>query len=388
MKISIFGSTGTIGKSAVSLLLNELSDKFETETLSFHLNAELAVEQASALKAKTLLATSHEGYLAAKTLLKENITFQLKYGDDSLMEESRKEIDVALIATVGVQALKIVLESIGNSKVIAIANKEAIICGWHLIKEKLNRTETKIIPVDSEHNSLYRLFKAFNICSAKNIFITASGGPFIGQNFHDLTKIKPLGALKHPTWRMGNKISIDSATMVNKGLELIEACKIFDIEESFINVFIARGSLLHAGINLKDGSSIWFLSNPDMKNHIAYAITNENIASLSIPNLAPATQLKNLEFEELQAAHFPLFFIARDIARNKSVLESISFNILNEIAVEKFLSGEIKYTDILKIISENLNFNPYNFTFESVEEIEEYYSLLYSYTSTRYAKAL
>ena len=384
-KISILGSTGSIGSSAVSLLENELKNSFEVDAISFHFNAKLALKQAISLNVKKIIATSKEGFSEIQKLA-SGLKVEILFGKEALKGVCQNpETEVVLLAIVGVCGLEFALESIlGQEKrILAIANKESIICGYHLISEKLKNSNTKIIPVDSEHNSLFRLLKNFQPESIKNVFITASGGPFVGRKFHTLKDVSIAEVVKHPTWNMGSKISVDSATMANKGLELIESHNLFNLENCNIEAFIAKGSLLHAGLNLKDGSSIWFLSNPDMRNHIAHAISNEAIFSLNIPEIKPT----KLEFATLEKDEFPIFFIAKDIAERKDTKLAISFNILNEIAVAKFLKSEIKYTEILDIIENYLTFNPENFHYNSIHEIEELFSILEEKLTQRKLKA-
>lgn len=374
-RISILGSTGSIGCSAVSLLLNDLKGVFEVDALSFHQNAELAVKQAVLLGAKELVATSIEGYKAALHLCSEIPNLVLKFGEGALEEVCKNsKTEVILVAIVGLIGLKPTLDSIlkEESRIVALANKEAIICGWHLIKQKLISSKTKVIPVDSEHNSLSRLLQIFNRDIIKSVFITASGGPFLGKPFSSLNDVTSSEVLKHPIWNMGSKISVDSATMANKSLELIEACLLFDLEEHQIDVFVAKNSILHAGVHLVDRSSIWFLSNPDMKLHIAHAILNGEISSLNLLPVNPAKQINSLEFEELKESEFPIFFIGKEVAKSKDIGRAISFNVLNEIAVKKFLMGKIKYTEILNIISDNLGHNLHNFQFKNLEEIQSF----------------
>lgn len=375
-KISILGSTGSIGRAAISLLSNELKKEFKVNSLSFHTNAKLALEQAKLVNAKTVIATSREGYLQIQNILPADI--ELKFGQEALKEECQNpEIDIILIAIVGISGLKPTLDSIINSKrLIALANKESIICGWHLIKKKLEGSKTKIIPVDSEHNSLFRLLKSTSSSYVEDVFITSSGGNFAGREFSSLKHLTPKEVTSHPVWNMGSKISVDSSTMANKGLELIEVCNLFKIEESKVGVFIAKGSVLHAGVNLKDGSSLWFLSMPDMKNHISHAILDEEIKNIGLNKVLPLQNLSSVSFTEVKKEEFPIFFIAKEVANSKSIQKAISFNILNEIAVENFLLTKIPYTDILKIIEENINFNPLNFKFETIEEVLEFNQLL------------
>lgn len=373
-KISILGSTGSIGCSAVSLLENECYGQFEVQAISFHFNANLALKQAISLNAKEIIATSFEGFNEI-TKLSEGLKIKITFGKKALLEACRNnETEVILLAIVGFQGLEFALESIlkEEKRVLAIANKEAIICGYHLIEKKLEGSKTKVLPIDSEHNSLYRLLKNFNTEDIRSMFITASGGPFLGKNFSDLENVSIQEVVRHPIWNMGAKISVDSATMANKGLEMIECYKLFDIKPKTLEAFVAKGSILHAGITLKDGGNLWFLSNPNMKNHISHAISNEKIQSLDLET----PKIKNLEFEEILPSQFPIFFIAKNIAESGNINLAIAFNMINEIAVSKFLKSEIKYTQILDLIEENLSFNPDNFNFNSIAEIEEYFQIL------------
>jgi 1-deoxy-D-xylulose-5-phosphate reductoisomerase len=377
-KIGILGSTGSIGCSAISLIKNELKGRLEVEFLSFHYNAELALKQAFEVGAKKIISTSKQGFADLQKLHNNDAKIEIYYGNEALKEECKNpEVEVILLAIVGVSALEFALEAIlqNSKRILAIANKEAIICGNHLIQNKIKNSNTKLIPVDSEHNSLLRLLSNTKLEDVESAFITASGGPFFGKKYTDLTNIEVKDVVAHPVWNMGAKISVDSATMANKGLELIEAYKLFGFKSGKIEAFVCKGSLLHAGITTKDGASIWFLSKPDMKNHISNAILGDNIAELSLERISPLS-VKNLSFEEIKQEEFPIFFIAKAVAESENLVNCISFNILNEIAVSKFLKGQIKYTQILDIIEGNLGYNPSNLSFLSFDEIANYFQEL------------
>jgi 1-deoxy-D-xylulose-5-phosphate reductoisomerase len=374
--ISILGSTGSIGSSTVSLLENELKGLFEVNALSFHKNAKLALKQAVSLNAKEIIATNHEGFEEIKTLLPDG-KIKISFGEEALKRACQNpQTRVILIAIVGIEGLAPMLDSITEyPRVIAIANKEAIICGWHLAKEKLKTSQTRLIPVDSEHNSLFRILQNVKKESVESVFITASGGAFYGRKFMELENVSIKEVIKHPVWNMGSKISVDSSTMANKGLELLEAANLFDLKENQIKTFICKGSILHAGVSLKDKSDIWFLSSPNMKNHISYAILDGEALNLNLPSINPV-EMEKIEFYELKKDEFPIFFIAKEICKNQDTGHAIAFNILNELAVEKFLQGHIKYTAILNLIEENISYNPLNFTFKTIEEIYEFKKIL------------
>lgn len=383
MKLLILGSTGSIGSFAIDLLTKELKGDFEVEGLSFHSNASLAIKQALAVKAKKVFTTSKEGYEEFKKLCP---TIPVYFGSDAIKEECRNpEINVVLLAIVGFAGLDFAIESvIKEERILAIANKETIICGNHILNEKLKNSKTTIIPVDSEHNSLYRLFKGCCIEEVESVFITSSGGPFAGRKFHELTHVEIKDVLKHPVWNMGGKISIDSATMANKGLELIEAYQLFPfLKAGSVSAFISKGSLLHAGVYTQDGALSLFVSAPDMRLHIANAISGGKVKKLNSKKINPF-EVSCINHEEIKQDEFPIFFTAKQVAESKDLESIISFNILNEIAVRHFLESKIKYTQILSIINDNLNYNPNNMKFNNYDEIKEYESFLQNYLTNNF----
>lgn len=371
MKLLILGSTGSIGVSAVNLALGDLKNDIKVEAISFHNNAKLACEQAHKLGVKKAFTTSQSGYEEFSNLAPDIPIF---FGADALKEECQNsDIDVVLVGISGFAGLEFVLASITQKeRILAIANKEAIICGNHIIQKKIKDTKTRIIPVDSEHNSIFRLLQGEQESSIQNAFITSSGGAFLGRKFHTLSDVKIEEVVRHPVWKMGGKISVDSATMANKGLELIEAYNLFSFfTTGSLEAYISQGSLLHAGIYSKDGALKLFISKPDMRLHIANSILGGKIQSLACQIVQPQ-EISNIKIEEIKHNEFPIFFIAKEIAETRNIKGAISFNILNEIAVELFLKSKIKYTEILKIIELNLQRNCEHYNFETFEEIKEY----------------
>ena len=222
-KIAILGSTGSIGKSLLNIIAKDKKN-FEIVLLTANNNYKKLIQQAKQFKAKNVLIKNHKYYLNVKKSLKKTKVY---YGNTSLKKIFKKKIDYTMSAIVGIAGLKPTLESIKFSKVLAIANKESIICGWNIISKFANKYKTKILPIDSEHFSIMELTKNISDSEVEEIIITASGGPFLNLPIKKLNRVKPAQAAKHPNWKMGKKISIDSSNLMNKVFEVVEACKIF-----------------------------------------------------------------------------------------------------------------------------------------------------------------
>lgn len=346
-RIGIVGSTGSIGKNACSLLSTTLLGKFDVEFLICDSSLPEISAQVSLLKPKAVCVGS-KIYSDAK----ESLGVKVFDNIPAILEAHKT--DVTLYAISGTAGISYILEAIRNTKNLAIANKEAIVSAWKFMAEESIKYGTQIIPVDSEHNSLYRLLEVFDGSLVSSVGITASGGPFFGKKYRSLSRITPKDAMQHPNWNMGVKNTIDSATMANKVLELIEAMNLFDLKEDKIDVCINRQSIAHAWVMLKSGGVITFNSLPDMKFHIGHAIMYPEYEE------KPRNVLQNtvLEFHEIKKDHFPVFFLGRQIAKQSTIYHTV-FNIANEIAVRKFYNGEIKYTDILPFIENACKNNKY-----------------------------
>jgi 1-deoxy-D-xylulose-5-phosphate reductoisomerase len=358
-RIGIVGATGSIGKNAYELLRTTLSGNFTVEFLVCNNNLQEILEQINFLKPKAV-CVGKEIYFDVK----KNANNVEVFDDISQILEKYKT-DVTLYALSGVVGVEYILKAIANTKILAIANKEAIVSAWQFMEEESIKHGTQIIPVDSEHNCLYRLLEVFDSSVIDSVAITASGGPFFGKKYHDLQNITPKDALKHPTWPMGVKNTIDSATMANKVLELIEAMNLFNYAQEKIDVYVNRQSVIHASVVLKSGGVVSFGLKPDMKLHIGHAIMFPEY-------VVPAENiLQNcvLEFCEIKKDEFPIFFFGREIAQKESIYHTV-FNIANEVAVKKFVNGEIKYTDILPFIEKSCEKNQHK-TPTTIEECVE-----------------
>ena len=249
-------------------------------------------------------------------------------------------------AITGLDGLLPTLSIIKKTKNIAIANKESIICGWSLIKKELDRNNTNFVPVDSEHFSIWYALRNSNQ-NIEKVYLTASGGPFFKLPLSKFKDIKVIDALNHPNWKMGNKVSIDSATLVNKCLELIEAKYLFDLDESYFDLVVHPQSIIHSIVTYIDGSSICQMSSPDMRVPIAHALSNENRLPINFHALN-FTSL-NLSFQEFPSDRMKIQNIAREVCNKGSNLGSV-FNAANEIAVESFINGEINFNNIYEVI--------------------------------------
>ena len=250
-KIAILGSTGSIGKTTFNIIKNNPKD-FELVLLTTNKNSSTILKQAKLLKVKNIIISNENEYLKLKKKLsktKINVHSNL----DRLQNIVKKKIDYTMCAISGLSGLKSTIDSVKFSKTIAIANKESIICGWHIIKKELQKNNTNFIPIDSEHFSIWSLIKNEDKKNIKEIYLTASGGPFLNKKNSLLANIKPKYALKHPNWKMGKKISIDSATLMNKLFEVIEAKKIFNLNINKFKIIIHPKSYIHAIVHFKNG---------------------------------------------------------------------------------------------------------------------------------------
>jgi 1-deoxy-D-xylulose-5-phosphate reductoisomerase len=342
-KICILGSTGSIGKSTLEIISKNRND-FEVILLSGNSNFRLLISQAKKFKPKYIYSSNF--YLTEKIkyfCIKNKIII---INDLNLLKKIKFDITIAAIS--GIAGLLPTLNIIKFSKKILIANKESIICGWKFIYKELKKNNCCFVPIDSEHFSIFNLIENKNMNSIKNIYLTASGGPFFGKNIN-LKKVTPLQAIKHPNWKMGKKISIDSANLMNKILEVIEASLIFNLPISKFKIIIHPQSLIHAVVEFKNGLSSMLYHYNDMKIPIANSLySNFYINKTSGNNFSLQ---KNLSFHNADIKKIPSIKILKltKILNDKGF---ILINSLNEILVEKFMENKILFTDIVhKLLS-------------------------------------
>ena len=340
-KIAILGSTGSIGKQTLEIVKNNKKN-FEIFLLSTNKNLKEISKQVKLFKPKNLIITNEKRFFLFK---KKNKKINVFNNYDNFKKIFPKKIDYVMSAISGFDGLQPTIEIIKHTKSIAIANKESIICGWNLINEELKKNKTNFVPVDSEHFSIWCLTnkKYGNI---DEIYLTASGGPFLNKKRQHLKNIKPVHAINHPRWNMGKKISIDSATMVNKVFEVIEANKIFNVDFDKIKVFSHPESYVHAIVKFKNGLTKILIHDTNMKIPIFNSLFNQNEEIKS--DKLNIKKINNLNLKLINKKQFPsLNLIKYFSSKNNSLLETVLVSANDEL-VDLFLKNKIKYLDITK----------------------------------------
>jgi len=343
-KIVILGSTGSIGKTTFNIIKKNKRD-FEIELLTSNKNINEILKQIKHFNVKNLIINDKKKYLFIKKKLK-NKKINVHNNLESINSIFKKKIDYCMCAIAGLEGLKSTLDMIKFSKTIAIANKESLICGWNLINNELKKNKTKFIPVDSEHFSIWSLLKGSNKNNVDEIIITASGGPFLNMPINKFNKITPSSAIKHPNWSMGNKISVDSATLMNKVFEIIEAQRIFNFNINKFKIFTHPRSYVHAIIKFYNGLTKILIHDTDMRIPILNSIYDElNINSKS--DDININFLNNLNFKKVNTKKFPSIKILSYIPKKNTLYETIIISANDEL-VYLFLAGKIKFLDIVK----------------------------------------
>ena len=357
-KIVIFGSTGSIGISLLNIIKKDKKD-FKIELLTANKNYKKLIKQAKFFNVKNLIITDDNSFLNAKKLL-INTKIKVFKNFESLNKifDINKKIDYSMCAISGFKGLKPTLDIVKFTKIIAIANKESIICGWNLIKRDLNKYKTKFIPVDSEHFSIWSLLDNNKKNNFEKIYITASGGPFRKLSLKKFKKISIKDALNHPNWSMGKKITIDSATMMNKVFEIIEAKKIFNLSYKQLKILIHPKSYLHAIVKFDDGLSKLLVHDTNMTIPIFNSIyfnTDKKLKSKDIDIEA----LNNLDLKTIDNIRFPAIKILNNMSEKDSLFETVIVSA-NDMLVSLFLSGKISFTDISQILLKTCNLSEFN----------------------------
>ena len=344
-KVVILGSTGSIGKSLFNILKNDKSS-IEIILLTTNKNLKELTKQINIFEVKNLIISDKKAYLSAKKIF-ENKKIKIYNNFDNLNLIFRdKKADFAMSSISGLAGLTPTINIIPYCKTLAVANKESIICAWGLIKKKLKRFKTKFIPVDSEHFSIWSLLKNNDLKNVKKIYITASGGPFINYELKQFKNILVKDALKHPNWSMGKKITIDSATMMNKVFEVIETNRIFNIDLKDILILSHEKSYLHAIVELNNGLIKFLVHEPDMKIPIfnsLYTLSNKKIQSKDL-NI---NYMNNLKLNKIDNNKFPVINLLTNYPKTNTLFDTVIITI-NDILVELFLNKKISFTDISK----------------------------------------
>jgi len=350
-RVVLLGSTGSIGTSACKVIQDLLED-IQLVGLAAGRNVSLLREQVEEFNPSAISVMNHE---AANELTKEyQGTPKVFCGADGLVQlATMKEADIVLIAIVGTAGLQPALAAIRAGKDIAVASKEILVMAGETVMNDASKHGVKVLAVDSEHSAIFQCLEDKPTESVKHLWLTASGGPFRNKPTEGFGGITVEQALKHPSWEMGPKITIDSATLFNKGLEMIEARWLFDIEMSRVKVIIHPQSVIHSMVEFVDGSMLAQLSTPDMCLPIQYALTYPDRASSDRvqTNLA---EIGRLDFEEPDTERFPSLNLARRAGEEGGTLPAV-LNAANEVAVEAFCNREIEFTAITKIVADTMD---------------------------------
>ena len=341
-KIFLLGSTGSIGTTSLNVIRKN-KKKFQIELLTTNKNIYKLYKQTIEFNVKNVVIFDNGIYLKYKNKFeKKKIKVYLSIND--FFKKNKKKSHLTINAISGIEGLEPTIKIIKYSKSLAIANKESIICGWNFIKKELRKYNTKFIPLDSEHFSIWSLLKNENINNVKKIYLTASGGPFLFKSLVKIKNIKPKFALQHPNWKMGRKISIDSATMMNKIFEVIEAIKIFDLKQNKIEILVHPKSYIHAIIHFNNGITKLLAHTTTMEIPIANVINSKNEHYEFPNNNFSFNKLNGINFFKPDKKNFPLLNIL-NYKFNNTFLEIILVTI-NDGLVRKYLENKISYISI------------------------------------------
>ena len=362
--ISILGSTGSVGRATVDLI-KRMPETYSVDSLTANKNWQLLAEQAKILKPRYVAISKQQYYQPLKNALNGEDIF-IGAGEKAIIEAGDRDVDLLMAAIVGTAGLLPTISAIRKGTTVALANKECLVSSGEIFIREASDAQAKLIPVDSEHNAIFQVFEAHNKAKLDRLILTASGGPFRNCTIEEMEGKNPQEALAHPNWDMGPKISIDSATMMNKGLEIIEAHYLFNVEESLIDVVIHPQSIVHSLVSYLDGSVLAQLADPDMKIPIAYALSWPKRMDATIPRL-DLLKIGSLEFFKPDTKRFPALNLARE-SINLGGSSNLVLNAANEVAVAGFLAGKIKFTDIVatveKVLDKNVETAP-----KSIEEV-------------------
>lgn len=342
-KLILLGSTGSIGVQALEIARKQ---NIRVTALAAGKNVTLMEEQVREFKPEVAVMNDEEAAKELKIKIKDTSTRVLS-GEEGICEATTVNGDTVLNAIVGIAGLRPTMTAVKEKKTLALANKESLVTGGELVKSALKENGIKILPVDSEHSAIFQSLQGVPKGMISRLLLTASGGPFFSKTRKELENVTAKDALKHPNWNMGAKITIDSATLMNKGLEVIEAVHLFDISPEKIDVLVQRESIIHSGIELIDGGMLVQMGVPDMKLPIQYALTYPNRAPLS--QRLDLIKLAKLTFFAPDTNTFKCLPICID-AIKQGGLKPAAANGANEIAVELFINGKIKFLDIAELV--------------------------------------
>ena len=350
--LSILGSTGSIGRNALKIV-EMFPERFAVKALAAKKDTELLARQIEQFEPEIAVVFDEKCALELKSKLPAAIAVEVLYGKDGYIAAATHDaVDMVLTAVVGAAGLMPTLAAIEAGKNIALANKETLVMAGDIVIKRAVAKGVKILPVDSEHSAIFQCIAGNRLQDLDRIILTASGGPFLKRPANEFIKIEPEEALNHPTWQMGKKVTIDSATLMNKGLEVIEAKCLFGVSQDRIEVLIHPQSVIHSMVSYKDGAVMAQLGIPDMKGAIAYAMSYPQRLALQQP-LPDFTRMEALTFEPPDLGKFPCLALAYQAGKTGETLPAV-LNAANEVAVQAFLKHRISFVKIPDVIRETM----------------------------------
>ena len=371
--ITILGATGSIGLSTLDVVTRH-PQRYSVFALTGMTKIQLLAEQCQKHRPKYAVVMDNDSAQQLNALLKPfDVPTQVLVGVDALCEVSRdSQVDIVMAAIVGAAGLVPTLAAVKANKKVLLANKEALVMAGHLFMEALKDSTAVLLPIDSEHNAIFQCLPQnkndLSAVGVSKLLLSASGGPFRGWTTDQMKDVTPEQACAHPNWSMGNKISVDSATLMNKGLELIEACWLFDMQESQIEIVVHPQSIIHSLVQYVDGSVIAQLGNPDMRTPIAHALAWPDRIDSGVKNL-DLFDVSRLDFERPNFNDFPCLTQAYEAARIGRDAPAM-LNAANEIAVQAFLGRRIGFTQIADVVKETMSVSTFNEP-ESLTAVQE-----------------
>ena len=361
--ISVLGSTGSVGQQAIDVAIK---NGIRVNCLSAHRNVDLIERQARALCVSACAMADRD---AAKELKRRlfGTNIDVYVGTDGICEMATQKYggrEIVLNAIIGASGLRPTLAVLGAGKQLALANKESLVCAGEFVMQLAEGKKTQILPVDSEHCAIFQCLRAGNKKEIKRLLLTASGGPFYGMTREALADVTPERALAHPTWNMGAKITIDSATLMNKGFEIIEAAHLFGVSPEQIEVLIHRESIMHSAVEYIDNSVIAQMSVPDMRHCVQYALTHPARAEATVEPM-DFTKIGSLSFVKPDTDTFVLLDLAKEAIRRGGAYPAV-LNAANEVAVAAFLNEKLSFTGIFDVVTD---------TFEAISDAKRIWSV-------------
>ncbi len=365
--VTILGSTGSVGCNTIDLIQRH-PGRYVVEALTAHRNVEALAEQSRKLRPRMAVIADESRYADLKEAL-GGTGVEVGAGRKALVEAASVPAEWVMAAIVGAAGLEPTLTAVRRGATVALANKECLVCAGELMMAEVAKNGATLLPVDSEHSAIFQVFDFANGDAVERIILTASGGPFLNRDRADLENVSPKEAVNHPNWDMGAKISVDSATMMNKGLELIEAFHLFPVSEQRIDILIHPQSIIHSMVAYKDGSVLAQMGMPDMRTPIAYALAWPKRIAAPAERLDLA-RIGTLTFEEPDLDQFPTLLLARRALQNGGGAPAV-LSAANEIAVEGFLAGRIGFLDISRVVEKTLESMPDT----AVETLDDVYGI-------------